>query len=131
MDADPADLFATSPFHRWLGCKIDRMDAGGVALELPFREEFVGDPAARSYHGGVIAALVDAAGTFAAIAAAGRDCATVDKRVDFLRPAGPETLTARAEAIKVGRRLAVADVEVLDARGRKVAVGRLSLAILG
>lgn len=130
MALDPADLFATSPFHRWLGCEVVRMDAGGVVLELPFREEFVGDPEARTYHGGVVASLVDAAGTFCIIAAAGRDCVTVDCRIDFLRPARETTLRASAEAVKVGRSIGVADVEVLDGNSERVAVGRLTLALV-
>lgn len=130
MALHPAELFVTSPFHRWLDCEISRMDEGGVVLELPFREEFVGDPEGRTYHGGVIASLVDAAGTFCAIAATGHDCVTVDWRLDFLRPAGPATLTARAESVRVGMRIAVADVEVLDQNGTRVAVGRLTLAVV-
>ncbi len=101
-----------------------------MTLELPFRDEFVGDPASRSCHGGVIASLLDAAGTFAAIAATGRDCVTVDFRVDFLRAAGPVTLTARAEPLKLGKRFATAEAEVLDERGRRVAVGRFTLAVV-
>lgn len=130
MDLDAAALFATSPFHRWLECEILRMDGTAVVLELPFREEFVGDPEQRTYHGGVIASLVDAAGTFCVVAAAGRDCVTVDCRLDYLRPAGPTTLRARAEPVKVGGRIAAADVEVLDGDGERVALGRLTLALV-
>lgn len=130
MALDPAALFATSPYHRWLGCEIVRMDETAVVLELPFREEFVGNPEQRTIHGGVIASLVDAAGTFCVIAAAGRDCVTVDCRLDFVRPAGAETVRALAEAVKVGRRIATADVEVLDDAGERVALGRLTLAVV-
>ena len=83
-------------------------------------------------HGGVIGSLVDAAGTFAAIAAVGRDCVTVDFRVDFLRPvSGGTSLTARGRPLKAGRTLTVSDVEVLDDRDQLVAAGRVTMFAVG
>lgn len=130
MGLDPQTLFATSPFHRWLDCEIVRMDRAAAILELPWREEFVGDPEQRTYHGGVIAALIDAAGTFCIVAAARRDCVTVDFRLDYVRPAGPTTLRAHAEPVRVGARIATSDVEVTDGEGARVALGRLTLAMV-
>lgn len=128
---DAASLFRTSPFHRWLGCEIERMDEDEVVLVLPFREEFVGDPEHPAYHGGVLAALIDAAGTFALVAATGRDWITVDMRVDYRRAAGPETITARAVPVRAGGRLGLADVTLTDAESRGVTSGRLTLAAVG
>lgn len=128
MTLDAESLFRTSPFHRWLNCDIERMDEEEVVLKVSFREEFVGDPERSFYHGGVLSAVIDAAGTFAMIAATDRDWITVDMRVDFQRPAGPETLTARARPLKVGRNLGLADVIITDGDDRTVASGRLSLA---
>lgn len=125
---DAAALFRTSPFHRWLGCEIERMDEDEVVLTLPFREEFVGDPEHPAYHGGVLAALIDAAGTFALISATGRDWITVDMRIDYRRAAGPGAVTARAVPVRAGRRLGLADVTLADAEGRVVTSGRLTLA---
>lgn len=129
MDAE--ELFRTSPFHRWLGCEIERMDEDEVVLTLSFREEFVGDPEHPAYHGGVLAALIDAAGTFALIAATGRDWITVDMRIDYQRVAGPGPVTARAVPVRAGRRLGLADVTLTDERGRTVTAGRLTLTGAG
>lgn len=130
MTLDPRSLFKASPFHRWLSCDIQRMDEEEVVLSVPFREEFVGDPERSYYHGGVLSAVVDAAGTFALIATTGSDWITVDMRVDYQRPAGPVTLTARACPVKVGRTLGLADVTVTDDDQRIVASGRLSLVAI-
>lgn len=131
MSLDPAALFRSSPFHRWLEPEIERMDEERVVIRVPWREEFVGDPERSLYHGGILGAVIDAAGTFALIAATGRDWITVDMRVDFERPAGPAALVARARPLRVGRRLGLAEVELEDAEGRIVARGRLSLAAAG
>lgn len=128
---DPAELFHTSPFHRWLGCEVVRMDEEEVVLRLPFREGFVGDPEHPGYHGGVLAALADAAGTFAVIAATGRDWITVDMRIDYQRAAPPGPLAARAVAARAGRRIGLADVTVSDDEGRPVTVARLTLTTAG
>jgi len=128
MSLDPSALFRSSPFHRWLDPEIRRMDEEEVVLRVPFREEFVGDPEGSLYHGGILGAVIDAAGTFALIAATGRDWITVDMRVDYHRPAGPVELIARSRPLRIGRRLGLAEVELEDPEGRTVASGRLSLA---
>lgn len=104
------------------------MDEEEVVLTLPFREDLVGDPEHETYHGGVLAALTDAAGTFALIAATGHDWVTVDMRVDFLRAAGRGPVTARATTLRAGRRIGFARAELTDAEGRTVALGHLTLA---
>jgi len=75
-------------------------------------------------HGGAIASLIDAAGDFAVIAAVGRDVPTIDLRVDYLRPASAGALTATARTVRVGRSVAVADIDVVDESGTQIAIGR-------
>lgn len=130
MTVDPLTFFRTSPFHCWLDCDVERMDREEVVLHLAFRPEFAGDSEDPAYHGGVLCALIDAAGTFALIAATGRDWVTVDLRVDFQRPAGPRTITARARPAGVGRTLGLADVTLSDDSGKTLALGRLRLSVL-
>ena len=132
MPFDVVEFFQTCPFHRWLDCEVLRMDPEEVALRLAFRAEFAGGPDDPYFHGGVISALIDAAGTFAVIAALDCDCVTLDYRVDFLRSsANAEALTARARAAKTGRTIGVADVEVFDDGGTLVALGRVTLFVSG
>ena len=81
-----------------------------------------------SLHGGVIATLVDDAGT-AAIAsadAAGRFGVTTDLNVSYFAAARQGTVTARAHVLKPGRTLAFVTVDVVDAGGRLLAQGRMT-----
>jgi acyl-coenzyme A thioesterase 13 len=83
---------------------------------------------AGSLHGGVIATLVDDAGT-AAIASAdaeGRFGVTTDLCVSYFAAALQGTVTARAQVLKPGRTLAFVTVDILDASGRLLAQGRMT-----
>jgi uncharacterized protein (TIGR00369 family) len=115
-----------SPYARLLGLEMVRAAADEVVVRMPFREDLLADDedAARYVHGGAIASLIDIAGTFAVIAAVGHDVITVDLRVDYLRPVRSGDLAGTARPVRIGRALAVADVEVAGADGRLVAVGR-------
>ena len=119
-------LFRRSPYQRLLGLEMTRVGDGEAVVRMPFREELLAgdDDAGRYVHGGAIASLIDTAGDFAIIAAPGYDVPTIDLRVDYLRPVTRGALTATARAIKAGRSLAVADIEVVDEDGKAVAVGR-------
>ncbi len=120
------EVLRRSPFHRMLGLEMVRAAPGEVVIRMPFREDLLaGDDDLGQYvHGGAIASLIDTAGDFAVIAAVGYDVPTIDLRVDYLRPATRGTLTATGRAVKAGRSLAVADVEVIGEDGKPVAVGR-------
>ncbi|MEO6575732.1 MAG: hypothetical protein ABIP89_17910, partial [Polyangiaceae bacterium] len=53
------------PFNKYLGMKVIEIRKSFARLELPFREEFIGDPMRRALHGGVISTLADTAGGLA------------------------------------------------------------------
>ncbi len=120
------EVLRRSPYHRLLGFEMVRAVPGEVVIRMPFREDLLaGDDEIGQYvHGGAIASLIDTTGDFAVIAAVGYDVPTIDLRVDYLRPATGGALTATGRAIKAGRSLAVADVEVVGEDGKPVAVGR-------
>jgi uncharacterized protein (TIGR00369 family) len=56
----------------------------------------------------------------------GRPLPTMNFRVDYLRPAVNTGLTASARVRRAGRSFGVVDVDVFDARGSLVAIGRAS-----
>lgn len=76
--------------------------------------------------GGALAMLVDAMIAFAAttILPVGHGLTTLDLKVNFLRPVTPDgqTLTAQGRIIHAGKRMLIANGEVLDAQGRQVVV---------
>ncbi len=84
-------------------------------------------------HGGVFAALLDAAQGMAAAsqAPAGHDVVTMQLNVNFLRPASVgDELTAAGEVIHSGRRTAVTRGEVRNQNGDLTATGTATLMYL-
>lgn len=114
----------TSPFQRFLGITLGKVEKGVVEVRLPFRPELLREDGSDWLHGGIVSALIDIAGDYAVTSEVGGDVPTVDLRVDFLRPACRGELTALGRTVRAGRTLAVADVEVRDSSGQLVAVGR-------
>jgi uncharacterized protein (TIGR00369 family) len=123
MSSNPELALDESPFQRFLGIELVRAEEGLVEIRAPFRPEFLRTDRGDWVHGGILSALIDIAGDYAVATKTGGDVPTVDLRVDYLRPARG-SLVVLARAVKVGRTLGVADVEVRDDRGLVVAIGR-------
>jgi uncharacterized protein (TIGR00369 family) len=103
------------PFNKFLGVLATRVEQGFVRLELPFREELLGDPHRPSLHGGVISMLADTAGglaIFSSLDNMASRVSTIDIRIDYLRPARPEQLAAEATVVRVGGKVGVADIRL-------------------
>ena len=97
------------PFHKLLGLKVDHMEKGKVRFFLKFKEEFIGNYLQRYYHGGVLSATMDAAAGAAAgsqiFPAKGMDkLATMDIRIDFMKPVKDQDIHVHAEVASEGRR---------------------------
>ncbi len=99
------------PFNRFLGIRLAEFQSGWARLELPFREEFIGDPLRPALHGGLVSTLLDTCGGMAVFTTATEEIrvSTIDMRVDFLRPGGPELLVAESKIVRAGNRVAVTD----------------------
>lgn len=113
-------------FHAALQLKLVDADqhSGTVTIKAPFQTLFERAPGSRQWHGGPIAAIVDIAADFAIFAQLGHGVPTANMRVDFLRPAVDTDLVARGRVVRVGRTLAVADVEVSGQQNKLIATGR-------
>lgn len=114
----------TSPYQRFLGLVMERVGDGEVVIRLPFREDFLREDGSDWLHGGIISALIDIAGDYAVVTKFDVGVPTIDLRIDWLRPARAGDLVATGRVVKAGRRVSVADVEVHDAKGQLVAIGR-------
>lgn len=113
------------PFNRYLGVKLTSAKKGFARLEVPFRDELVGDPMRPALHGGVLSALADAAGGGAVWTGLEDDRArvsTIDLRIDYLRPARLVTLVAEATVVRLGNRVGVADVRLFNADAEDVTI---------
>ena len=114
-----------SPMHRWLDLRLERFDLECVVALLPFRPEFVADPASSYIHGGVIASALDATAEMAITAHLGVAVPTIDLRVDFLRAASPRPMRLEARVERLGRSIAVVSATASYEPGRAVALGRV------
>ena len=101
-------------FNRYLGIKLLEIKPGFALMEIPFREDFIGDPFRPALHGGVITSLVDTCGGAAVWSEADAmdRVSTVDLRVDYLRPGPLEDLRCEARVLRTGNRVGVAEMKV-------------------
>jgi uncharacterized protein (TIGR00369 family) len=95
-----------TPHMRALGVEFVFAGQGRGTLRIPWREDLVGDPDTDVIAGGVVTALLDHVGGLA-IRAADKDgftVATLDLRIDYMRPAAPRAgVIAEAHCYKVTR----------------------------
>jgi len=112
------EVIEAIPHAAALGMKVVRIAAADATLRLDYRREFVGDPARGVVFGGVITTLMDQALGLAVSCSLEdlRPIATLDLRIDYLRPADPgKPLFARAQCYKVTRHVAFARAVAYDA----------------
>jgi len=119
-------LLHDCPFHRFLGMELEDFDteAGTVAISLPLREDFSRANGRVELHGGITAALIDIAGDYAVAVRISRGVPTINLRVDYLKMGRGNHIVARAGAVRLGRSIGTVDIEVEDATGALIAVGR-------
>lgn len=111
------ELIETIPHAAALGMNVVSVGAGDAVLSLPYRAEFVGDPTRGVVFGGVITTLVDQALGLAVSCSLAdlRAIATLDLRIDYLRPAEPgRELFAHAHCYKVTTHVAFARAVAYD-----------------
>jgi uncharacterized protein (TIGR00369 family) len=108
FEIPPSDLkmMMETPHLKALGVEFVSGRMGRGRLRIPWREDLVGDPDTGVIAGGVVTALLDHVGGVA-IRSAQREgfmVATLDLRIDYMRPAAPRAgVTAEAHAYKITR----------------------------
>jgi uncharacterized protein (TIGR00369 family) len=98
-----------SPHMRELGVRFSEASQGTVIGELPYRLDLVGDPISGVLHGGVVTTLLDSTAGAAVLSRIGAPMAiaTLDLRIDYLRPSTPRaTLRAKVECFKLTHHVA-------------------------
>jgi uncharacterized protein (TIGR00369 family) len=101
--------FENIPHARELGMRVIEVRSGHGLMRIPYDEKLIGNPATKVVHGGVITAFLD---TLCGLVVktsvpAGTAIATLDLRIDYLRPAVPKTdILGSAECYKVTRTIA-------------------------
>ncbi len=113
MAEDPKLRFARAfaagvPHNRALGIEIIEFAESTVLFKLPYDAKLVGHPDTGTLHGGAITALLDGASGAAVFASLKEmvPIATLDLRIDYLRPAENLAVLARATCYKVTKNVA-------------------------
>jgi len=113
------------PAARLIGYRIIDVDNGYTAFELN-PGEYHYNPFS-TVHGGILSTLLDSAMTASVLStlAKGFGCATVEIKINFIRPVTEKTGPIRCEAtpVHLGKRLATAEGRVKDKQNRLLAHG--------
>ncbi|WP_309092837.1 PaaI family thioesterase [Phenylobacterium sp.] len=106
-----------APHARALGLKFEAMEPGRGRMSVAWRDDLVADPESLVIASGVVTALLDHCCGLA-VNATGEisfPIATLDLRIDYMRPAAPKTgVTAEAHCYKLTRSIAFVRAEAWD-----------------
>ncbi len=103
------DFATVVPHNKALGLELVELDDGVASMRLPYDVRFAGHAAIGVLHGGVISTLIDACCGAAVIMKMAEPVpiATLDLRIDYLKPAKPGLdVIARMECYRVTRNVA-------------------------
>lgn len=116
------------PFNKLLRMKVEECREGFARVQIPFRNELVGDTRRPALHGGVISAVIDACGGLAVWTQFEVEdlISTVDLRTDFLRPGPDCDICVESKVVRMGNRVSVVHTVVFPSHEREtiVAEGR-------
>jgi uncharacterized protein (TIGR00369 family) len=120
----PPVAFDDSPYARFLGIEQEAVD-GALLYRMTFREQHIGNPLIKTFHGGIIASFAEvvAARHLQVTGVLDDPSACTSMTFDYLRPAFAGSLRAEPEVVRAGRRFVVVEVTVfleksLVSRGR-------------
>ena len=128
------------PFNRVLGLKITSCDPAAPQLRFDMRPELIGNPAREILHGGVISAVLDVAAGYAIFLAllaqnpalkedSFPNMGTIDLRVDYLRPGRGKHFLASGRVLRLGNRIAVAHMELVNDAAELIATGSAAYVV--
>jgi len=123
------------PFNKVIGLKVESTDPDAPKLRFDMRPDLIGNPRRQILHGGVISAVLDVAAGFAVYLAVNKErivdpeidhfpsIGTIDLRVDYLRPGRGRFFLATARVVRLGNRVAVAHMELVNDSAELIATG--------
>ena len=127
-----------TPQSQALGFQFVSVTPGRGSMSVPWREDLVGDPDTEVIAGGVVTSLLDhtcglAISSAAASASGMFGTATLDLRIDYMRPARPRMgVTVEAHCYKLTRTIGFVRAEAWDEdRNDPIATAQAAFALTG
>jgi len=124
--------FARQGLMTALGAEIVELGPGRCAVRVSYREALTQQQG--FFHGGVVGAVGDTAGGYAAMTTVppGREVVSAEYKINFLRPAVGDSLWAVGTVLRAGRSLTVVRVDVLAERdGTRQLCAALQQTVVG
>lgn len=118
------------PLKGHLGLEIEQLEPGSAIARVSLDDRHHNPNGVA--HGAVLFAMVDTAMGAATMSLLdeGRFCATVDIRLNFIRPAAHGTLRATTHVVKMGRAVVHLESRVTDGDDRLIATSSGTFAIV-
>lgn len=134
------------PFNKVLGIDIDLLDyeSGDAVVSFPMTVDLIGNPVAGILHGGVTASVIDLTGGLSAMISCAKfhegasmdvieqklvSTATIDMRVDYLRPGRGQSFLCKSRIIRAGSRIVVAKIDLFNEAEVRIATGTATYLI--
>ncbi len=134
------------PFNKVLGIGIDHLDydSGEAVVSFPMAPDLIGNSAAGILHGGVTASVIDLTGGLSALISCAKfheesspeviqqkllGTATIDMRVDYLRPGRGRSFTCKSRIIRAGSRIVVSKIDLFNDKKVRIATGTATYLI--
>ncbi|KAF0156507.1 MAG: paaI [Syntrophaceae bacterium] len=101
-----------SPFIKLLGLDVLKLESGTCQLSLKIKDNFRNSH--KTVHGGVIYSLADIGMGVAVYSTLKKDqeAATIEIKINYLKPAQVTTLVCDAKIIQKGKKIAVLEAEI-------------------
>lgn len=119
-----------SCFNHWLGLRIVERHDDGVTIRCDLRPELLNGN--HVLHGGVTATLADAAAGMGLIDRfqGKQPVTTTELKINYLRPITGTHVQARAKFVRIGKTLAVAQVEVTNDQNQLAAIALVTYMLI-
>lgn len=132
------------PFNKVIGMRVESFDPEAALVSFRMYPDLVGHYLSGRLHGGVISAVLDAAGSFALMCAIAEKFATddadqvmhrlqrmgtIDLRVDYLRPGIGQHFRASARTMRLGGRIGSTQSELVNESGAIIATATAAYVV--